>query len=76
MKSNDNTPQAQRWSNEMGWTCSTYVSIYKRIRNLMGRPLGSPRRSSEDIKMDLREVGCDAGEWIDLAEDWDQWGLI
>ena len=23
--------------------------------------------------MDLREVGCDAGDWIDLAQDWDQW---
>ena len=21
------------------------------------------------IKMDLREVGCNPGEWIDLAED-------
>ena len=23
--------------------------------------------------MDMREVGCDPGEWIDLAEDRDQW---
>ena len=23
--------------------------------------------------MDLRELGCDPGEWIDLAEDRDQW---
>ena len=23
--------------------------------------------------MDLREVGCDSGEWIGLAEDRDQW---
>ena len=38
------------------------------------RPLGRPRRRWEDtIKMDLREVGCDSGEWIDLAEDRDQW---
>ena len=38
------------------------------------RPLGRPRRRWEDnIKMDLREVGCDPGEWIDLAEDRDQW---
>ena len=36
------------------------------------RPLGRPRRRWEDsIKMDLREVGCDPGEWIDLAEDRD-----
>ena len=38
------------------------------------RPLGRPRHRWEDnIKMDLREVGCDLGEWIDLAEDRDQW---
>ena len=39
------------------------------------RPLGRPRRTWEDdvIKMDLKDVGCDPGEWIDLAQDWDQW---
>ena len=37
------------------------------------RPIGRPRRRWEDnIKMDLREVGCNPGEWIDLAEDRDQ----
>ena len=48
-------------------------------RDLVGRPegkkpLGRPRRRWEDnIKMDLSEVGCDAGDWIDLTEDRDQW---
>ena len=38
------------------------------------RPLGRPRRRWEDtVKMDLREVGCDPGEWVDLAEDSDIW---
>ena len=38
------------------------------------RPLGRPRRRWEDnIRMNLREVGCDPGEWLDLAEDRDQW---
>ena len=38
------------------------------------RHLGRPRHRWEDnIKMDWREVGCDPGEWIDLAEDRDQW---
>ena len=38
------------------------------------RPLGRPRRRWEDnIKMDLREVGCDLRDWIALAEDRDQW---
>ena len=38
------------------------------------RPLGRPRRRWEDtIKLDLREVGWDPGDWIALAEDRDQW---
>ena len=38
------------------------------------RPLGRPRRRWEDnIKMDLREVWCDSGDWIALAKDRDQW---
>ena len=38
------------------------------------RPLGRPRRRWEDnIKMDLREVGCDPRDWMALAEDMDQW---
>ena len=38
------------------------------------RPLGRPRHRWEDnIKMDLTEVGCVPGEWIDLAEDRGQW---
>ena len=37
------------------------------------RPVGRPRhRWEDDMKMDLREVGCDPGVWIDLAEDRDQ----
>jgi hypothetical protein len=38
------------------------------------RPLGIPRRRWVDnIKMDLREIGWDGMEWIDLAQDRDQW---
>ena len=37
------------------------------------RPLGRLQQRWEDnIKMDLREVSPDAGDWIDLAEDRDQ----
>ena len=37
------------------------------------RPLGRSRLRWEDhIKMDFREADCDAGGWIDLAEDWEQ----
>ncbi|KAJ4438366.1 hypothetical protein ANN_14308 [Periplaneta americana] len=38
------------------------------------RPFGMPRRRWEDnIKMDLKEVGYDGRDWIDLAQDRDQW---
>ncbi|KAJ4438039.1 hypothetical protein ANN_13978, partial [Periplaneta americana] len=38
------------------------------------RPSGRPRRRWEDnIKMDLREMGYDDREWINLAQDRDQW---
>jgi hypothetical protein len=37
------------------------------------RPLGRPRRRWVDsIKMDLREIGWDDVEWIELAQDRDQ----
>ena len=41
----------------------------------MGKPegkrsLGRPRhRWKDNIKMDLREMACDPGDWIALAED-------
>ncbi|KAJ4435454.1 hypothetical protein ANN_18069 [Periplaneta americana] len=38
------------------------------------RPLGRPRRRWEDnIKMVLRGVGYDGRDWINLAQDRDQW---
>ena len=38
------------------------------------RPLGRPRsRWKDDIKMDLREVGCNPRDWTDLTQDRDQW---
>jgi hypothetical protein len=41
------------------------------------RPLGRPRRRSVDnIKMDLREIGWDSIDWIDLAQDRDQWRAL
>jgi hypothetical protein len=37
-------------------------------------PLGRPRHRWEDnIKMDLRGIGWGSVEWINLAEDRDQW---
>jgi hypothetical protein len=34
------------------------------------RPLGRPKRKREDnIKIDLREIGIDGANWIQLAQD-------
>jgi hypothetical protein len=41
------------------------------------RPLGRPRRKWEDnIRMDLREMGWGGMDWIDLAQDRDQWRAL
>ena len=68
-------------SKRLRWT--GHVACMEQSRNayrvLVGkpegkRPLGRPRcRWEHNIKMDFREVGCDPGDWIALAEDRDQW---
>jgi hypothetical protein len=41
------------------------------------RPLGiSRRRWVDNIKMDLREIGWDDMDWIDLAQNMDQWSAL
>jgi hypothetical protein len=41
------------------------------------RPLGRPRRGRVDsIKMDLREIGWDGVDWIDVAQDRSQWWAL
>ena len=41
------------------------------------RPLGRPRLRWEDnIRMDLREVGCGCVEWMELAQDRDRWHAL
>ena len=63
----------------MGRTCSKYGVIQKCIQTLVGtldgeRPLERSRcRWEDNIKMNLREVGCDSKDWIAFAEDRDQW---
>jgi hypothetical protein len=48
-------------------------------RVLVGRPegkspLGRPRRRWEEkIKLDLKEIGIDVANWIQLAQDRVQW---
>ena len=51
-------------------------------RVLVGKPegrrlLGRPRRRWEDnIRMDLREVGCGCVDWMELAQDRDRWRAL
>ena len=40
------------------------------------RPLGRPRRTWVDIRMDLQEVGCGYIDWIGLAQDIDRWRTL
>jgi hypothetical protein len=41
------------------------------------RPLGKPRRRCVDnIKIDLREIGWDGVDWVDLAQDREQWRAL
>jgi hypothetical protein len=41
------------------------------------RPLGRPRRRwMDNIKMDLREIGRDGMDCIDLAQNRDQWRAL
>ena len=41
------------------------------------RPLRSPRRRWEDnIRMDLEEIGINAGNWVDSARDRNYWRAL
>jgi hypothetical protein len=66
----------------MGRACSTNGEEEDAYRILVGnaegkRLLGRPRRRWVDnIKMDLRETGWDGMDWIDLAQDRDQWRAL
>jgi hypothetical protein len=41
------------------------------------RPLGRPRRRWVDnIKMDLREIVSDGADWMEMAQDRDQWRAL
>jgi hypothetical protein len=42
-------------------------------KRLLGRPI---RRWVDNIKMDLREIEGDCMNWIDPAQDRDQWRVL
>jgi hypothetical protein len=71
-------------SRRVKWT--VYVARMGSKRNaysiLVGKPeakrsLGSPRRMWEDnIKMDIKGIEWGGIDWIDLAQDRDQWRAL
>ena len=41
------------------------------------RPLGRPRRKWEDnIRMDLKQIGINSRNWVDWAQDRDNWRVL
>jgi hypothetical protein len=68
--------------NEMGGACSAYGGEERCVQDFGGepegkRPLGIPRHRWEDnIKMDLKEVGCGGMDWVELFQDGDRWRAL
>jgi hypothetical protein len=71
-------PRRMRWAGHierMGAKRNAYRIL---VGNPEGkRPLGRPkRRWMDNIKMDLREIGWDGMDWIDLAQNRDRWRAL
>jgi hypothetical protein len=66
----------------MDRACSTNTEKSKANRILVGKPDGKrplerpTRRWVDNTKMDLREIGWNGMERIDLAQDRDQWRAL
>jgi hypothetical protein len=66
----------------MGQECSTNGGKRNAYRISVGkpegkRPLRRPRhRWVVNIKIHLREIGCDGMDWINLSHDRDQWRAL
>ena len=66
----------------MSGSCGVYGGEERLYRVLVGkpeekRPLGRPRRRwSDNMKIDLHEVGCVGMDWIELALDMDRWRAL
>jgi hypothetical protein len=67
---------------EMGRVCDTMGETRNAYRILVGKPKGKRplgrrrRRWVDNIKMDLRAIGWDSMDWIELAQDRDQWRAL
>jgi hypothetical protein len=59
----------------MGAKRNAYIMLAGKLERK--RPVGRPRCSCMDnIKMDLREIRWDGVDWIDMAQDRDQWSAL
>jgi hypothetical protein len=64
---------------EMGGACSTHGRAEKSIKNIRWKPerkrqLERARRKLEDnFRMDLKEIGSEVVDWVQPAQDRDQW---
>jgi hypothetical protein len=62
--------------------CNTNGATRNAYRILAGKPEGkrplgrSRQRWVANIKMDLIEIGWDGNDWIELAQDRDQWRAL
>jgi hypothetical protein len=56
-------------------TSETSVNFYETTRRNIPEDLHPfvRQRIEDSIEIDLREVGCDDGRWMELAEDRAQW---
>jgi hypothetical protein len=67
---------------KIGRECRTNGAKRNEYRILVGkpegkRPLGRKRRRWVDnIKINLREIGWDGMDWVDVAQDRDQWRAL
>jgi hypothetical protein len=66
-----------RWAGHVARMAETNA-----YRILVGKPEGkrprgrATRRWMDNIKMNLREIGWDGMDWIELAQDRDQWRAL
>jgi hypothetical protein len=54
----------------MNYVC---ICLYTEGKSPLGRPIC---RWEDNIKIDLREIGCGGMDWIDLAQNRDQWRAV
>jgi hypothetical protein len=61
----------------MDGVCSTHGIVEKYIQNFGPKTFREEttrrRRWEDNIRIDLREAGCEGVDWINLAQDRDQW---